>query len=393
MDLTVVDRAYNSIQGHLNSGFGLLDTMVWAWFGMMVAWSIVLGVIDMASGQNPAGMVGGAFLRLGIFVYLASVWKAVVDGLGNTALAIGLKVSAAVAKPEDIMSPSGIFGIGNAEALRILEAKAALCDSWKACIVTTVDQLFLEFLAIGVWVCFGILMLALIMAALTFKVHGLFSFLFLPFSQVKATAFLTESAISGVIQGVVWLAFIAMVAGFGSLIFSTLEIPDKPDVVTILPAFLVYAFIGVMAWQSRSISQGIVTGTTRIGGEAMTAMARNTLGWMTGGAAMIERIGMGAGIAARNTADAGGAAVHAGRSAYARATGAPPPPPRQRLGPGPSAAGSRTGSRGSAWNLAPTEKQWDAARKRGIDLTGMTRGQASEILERKGGMDPSWYRE
>ena len=29
MDLTVVDRAYNSIQGHLNSGFGLLDTMVW----------------------------------------------------------------------------------------------------------------------------------------------------------------------------------------------------------------------------------------------------------------------------------------------------------------------------------------------------------------------------
>ena len=399
----VIDRAYMTVQDLLNAAFPYLTNMVWLWFGAMCAWGVALALIEWLDGKSPVAMIGAMFLRLGVFVYLASVWKLVIDGLGTMVIEIGLKISGATAKPEEIMSPSGIFSLGNTEANRIIDAKNAMCDaSWTSCIVTMGDQFLLELIVIGIWICFGVLMLALIIAALTFKLHGLFAFMFLPFSQVKATAFLTESAVSGVIQGAVWLAFIAMVAGFGSIIFKFMQIPDDPAIEQILPAFLVYAFIGVMGWQSRTFAQGIVTGSTRIGGEAMTAAARNTLSWMTGAGAIAQSLhavghkaeGVSKAAYATPAAQKIGREVgHAARGVVAKAQGKPAP-----ARPAPATANSnRTGAtsgkhRGGKWDLEPTEKQKHAAGQRNIDISGMTRGRASEVLETQGKMDPSWYK-
>src|SRR4051794_25462899 len=99
----VIDRAYMTVQDLLNAAFPYLETMVWLWFGLMCAWAIFLGVIELLSGQSPMGMIGGMFVRLGVFVYLASVWKAVVDGLGNMALEIGLRISGSSASRETIL--------------------------------------------------------------------------------------------------------------------------------------------------------------------------------------------------------------------------------------------------------------------------------------------------
>jgi TrbL/VirB6 plasmid conjugal transfer protein len=399
----VIDRAYMTIQNLLNAAFPYLTNMVWLWFGTMCAWAAVLAVIEWLDGKSPVAMIGGAFIRLGIFVYLASVWKLIIDGLGTMALEIGLKISGATARPEEIMSPSGIFTLGNNEANKIMDAKNAMCDSWTSCIITFGDQLLLELIIIGIWICFAVLTLALIIAALTFKKHGLFAFIFLPMSQLRATAFLTESAISGVIQGAVWLAFIAMVAGFGSIIFKFMVIPDDPAIGDIIPAFLVYAFIGVMGWQSRSFAQGIVTGSTRIGGEAMTAAARNTLSWATGAGAIAQSLHAAGHVAesfskkayATQTAQKISQEVgHAARTVAAKAQGKPTPP---RPDP-PTANTNRTGAtsgkhRGGKWDLEPTEKQKHAAKQRGVDISGMTRGRASEVLETQGKMDPSWYKE
>lgn len=390
---SVIDRAYMTVQDLLNAGFPLLHDMVYVWFGVMCGWALFLGAIEYLNGQNPMGMVTGAFVRLGIFIYLAGAWKLIIDGLGNMALEIGLKISGAKAAKEEILSPSGIFAIGNAEANRVLEAKNALCDtSWTTCITTFGDQLLMELLVIGIWICFAILMLALIMAALTFKKHGLFAFMFLPFSQHKSTAFLTESAISGVIQGAVWLTFVAMVAGFGSIIFEFMKIPAEPDVADILPAFLVYLFVGVMGWQSRTLAQGVVTGTTRIGGEAMTAAARNTLSWATGTAAITKSLAMASQAPVQGIANAAGATVHAGRVAHAKATGRPLPAPRQPIG-GSRGSGGGSKLKGGKWDLEPTERQSAAAKARGVDISGMTRGKASEVLDKQGKMDPTWYKE
>jgi hypothetical protein len=400
----VIDKAYMTVQGLLNAAFPYLEPMVWLWFGTMCAWAVALAIIEWLDGKSPVAMIGAAFMRLGIFLYLASVWKLVIDGLGNMALDIGLAISGTTAEKEKVMSPSGIFSMGNNEAQRIIDAREAICDaSWTTCITTLADQLFLELLVIGIWICFAILTLSLVMAALTFKKHGLFAFIFLPMSQLKATAFLTESAISGVIQGAVWVAFIAMTAGFGSIIFASMGLPAIPTIEQIVPAFLVYAFVGVMGWQSRSFSQGIVTGSTRIGGEAMTAAARNTLSWMTGAGAIAQSLHAAGHVAegmsrkAYSTPAAqriGQEVGHAARSAVAKVQGKPVP---ARLAP-LSANSNRTGAtsgkhRGGKWDLEPTEKQRHAAQKRGVDISGMTRGRASEILETQGKMDPSWYKE
>lgn len=402
----VLDRAYMTVQNLLNAAFPYLTPMVWSWFGLMCAWAIFLGVIEWLNGQSPVGMITGTFVRLGIFVYLASVWKVVVDGLGNTALEIGLRISGSEAQREKILSPSGVFGIGNAEANRVIEAKNALCDGWRSCIVTFGDQFLMELLVIGIWIVFAIVMLSLIMAALTFKKHGLFAFLFLPFSQHRSTAFLTESAISGVIQGAVWLAFVGMVAGFGSMIFGFMQLPKDPDIADILPAFLVYLFVGVMAWQSRSLAQGVVTGTTRLGGEALTAAARNTLGWATGTGALAKSFHA-ASMTAKSQVHGGIAATpgavrnaaqnvrHLGRVANALAHGRKPPQrPLMRSAASSAARASspKSPKRGGKWNLDPTEKQLAAAEVRGVDISNMTRGEASVALEEKGKMDPTWYK-
>ena len=192
MDATfgVIDNSYMMVQDLLNKAFPYLEPMVWLWFGTMCAWAVVLAIIEWLDGKSPVGMIGGAFMRLGIFVYLASVWKLIIDGLGNMALEIGMAISGG--DKDAISSPSAIFDIGNAEANRVIEAKNAMCDGWTSCIVTFGDQFLLELLVIGIWICFAVLMLSLVLAALTFKKHGLFAFIFLPMSQVKATAFLTE---------------------------------------------------------------------------------------------------------------------------------------------------------------------------------------------------------
>lgn len=408
VSFAVFDRAYMTVQDLLNAAFPYLEYMVWVWFGLFCAWAIFLGAIETLQGQNPMGMISGMFMRLGIFVYLASVWKLIIDGLGNMALEIGLKISGSPESAEKIMSPSGIFGIGNAEANRVLEAKNAMCEVWTSCIVTIGDQFLLELLVLGIWACFAILMLALVMAALTFKKHGVFAFMFLPMSQLKATAFLTESAISGVLQGMLWLAFIAMVAGFGSTIFGYMAIPEDPSMSDILPAFLVYLFIGVMAWLSRSFAQGIITGTTRVGGEAMTAAARNSLSWMTGAGALGQSLAaisdrtarqVHSGVAAapgearrigQNVSHMGQNVAHMGRVAHARMTGATPP---QRPAQPAARQSSSSARRGGKWDMPPTQKQQAAARQRGVDISGMTRGRASEALEKQGKMDPSWYKE
>ena len=194
-----------------------------------------------------------------------------------------------------------------------------------------------------------------------------------------------------------------MVAGFGSLIFTGMKLPEDPDIADILPAFLVYSFVGVMGWQSRSFAQGIVTGSTRIGGEAMTAAARNTLSWMTGAGAIAQSLHAAGNVAQGVSSKAyatpaaqkiGREVGHAARSVVAKAQGKPAP-----ARPSPSAANAnRTGAtsgrhRGGKWDLEPTEKQKHAANNRGVDISGMTRGRASEVLETQGKMDPSWYKE
>ena len=47
---------------------------------------------------------------------------------------------------------------------------------------------------------------------------------------------------------------------------------------------------------------------------------------------------------------------------------------------------------GSAWDQPPTEKQQAVASKLGLDISAMTRGQASVALEKTGKMDPTWYK-
>jgi hypothetical protein len=396
--LDAIDHAYLMVQDLLNAGFPYLEGVVWALFGMAAGWAVLVGVIDVASGgSNPVALVTGAFLRLGIFVWLAGVWKTFIDAVGNFALDLGVRISGSTVPRDQLMVPSRLFAQGNEQAAKVMAAKDALCDAWKSCLMTFGDQLLLEIIAIAIWVMFGVLVLAMVMAALWLKKAGLFSFLFLPASQVKATAFLAEGSIAGVFQAFMWLVFITLVAGWGTQVLGLLALPEHPDAASLVPAVLVVSFMAVMAWQSRSYASGLVSGVPRIGGEAVTAAARNALGWATGGTAIASRMES---VAHRERNSVLGAARDGfsaarslpGRAMQAtrgRAAGAAPG--GARAGTAAARTTSPGGGGGSAWNNGPTPKQQLAARHRGVDISGMSRGQASQALHRQGNMDQSWY--
>ena len=398
--LAALDHAYLMVQDLLNAGYPYLEGVVWAFFGMAAGWAVLMGVIDVASGgSNPMALVTGAFVRLGIFVWLAGVWKTFIDAVGNFALDLGVRISGSTVARDQLMVPSRLFAQGNEQAARVMAAKDALCDSWRACLMTVGDQLLLELIAIAIWVMFGILVLTMVMAALWLKKAGLFSFLFLPASQVKATAFLAEGSVAGVFQAFLWLVFVTLVAGWGTQVLGLLALPEHPDAASLVPAVLVVSFMAVMAWQSRSYASGLVSGVPRIGGEAVTAAARNAMGWATGGTAIAARMeavahrernsvvgAARAGIsAAQGLPSRASRAVQAVQAARGRAGAATP-------GGGRTAAGRpEAPARGGGWDGGPTRKQQLAAQHRGVDVSGMTRGQASKALHRQGNMDPSWY--
>lgn len=335
--LAAGDRAYVIVQDLLNQGYPYLEDFVWLCFGCAVGWSLMMWAIDAAGnrGGGFAATLTPLLVRLGIFLWLAGQWKMVIDAVGNFALDVGVRISGSTVPREKLMVPSGLFAQGNEQAALVMEAKNALCDSWTSCIVTLGDQLLLEVIAIAIWVMFGILVLTLVMAALWLKKAGLFSFLFLPASQVRATAFLAEGAISGIFRSFLWLAFISMVAGWGTRVIPLMALPEHPDAASLVPGLLVVSFMAMAAWQSRGYASGIVSGVPSIGGEAVTATARNALGWATGGAMLANRMqasarmrsgGAGGGGAPPGGGGGGvGGGVGAGRAgAVARAVRAAP---------------------------------------------------------------------
>lgn len=63
----------------------------------------------------------------------------------------------------------------------------------------------------------------------------------------------------------------------------------------------------------------------------------------------------------------------------------------QQAGQQQAAQPAQGGLTGTAWDQAPTQRQQAVASKLGLDISSMTRGQASVALDKTGKVDPTWY--
>ena len=138
--------------------------------------------------------------------------------------------------------------------------------------------------------------------------------------------------------------------------------------------------MALAVYKAKEIGDGIVNGGPSLSGNSLVSGVAAGIIAATG----IGRLAMSGAAAANSFAKSGnrllwGQASSSGGNSFAGT-----------LAGGGSPFGRGGGN--SAWDRPPTDRQQAAAKSRGISLSGMNRGQASQALERAG-LDPSWFRD
>jgi type IV secretory pathway TrbL component len=177
----------------------------------------------------------------------------------------------------------------------------------------------LELAALFIYIAFGFLVFEMATTAIGYKVNGLFMLLFTPMAVTSFTKNMAEGAIQGWTNHLVKLTIIAMVAGIGSRAFQLMDLPPTPVFDDIVPAVLLAVFIAWLAWQSRTLSAGIISAVPQLSSQAVTRGVGNVMRSVTGAGAMVER---GRSLAQREVAHMASTGRGIGQGAQRVASGA-----------------------------------------------------------------------
>lgn len=408
--MTVINEVFFLLLDMLDGAFDKVMPLFFALFVLTFGSAIVRMVYAWLFGQmgNVIGDVAALLVLFWVFLSFGLAAKELTDGAGRLALQVGSSIVGAGAMTPDDFTPEPLWAIGSDQADKILATKAALCTGTWECMRTLSDQFLLEVAALGIYAAFAFLIFQMVVTVIGYKVNSLFVLIFTPAAMLPFTKSFSEGAIQGVVNGLVKLTIIAMVAGIAAQAFDLMELPDTPVFDDIIPAFLLASFIAFLAWQTDALASTVISAAPQLSGHAITKGVGNIMrtaaiggGAATSAAILGNRekatIGAAASELASGAARAPGrisnaaSAVKSGEAFTAdywnkvRAA-------NSNAGGGGAGGGSSTGNprTGGAWDGPPSHKQRGAAEKYGIDIGGMTKGEASVALE-NAGMDPSWY--
>ncbi|QQP93806.1 type IV secretion system protein (plasmid) [Skermanella sp. TT6] len=289
--MSVVDEVFFMVLGILDAGFELIMPVVLATFALAFGWAVTRLAFAWLAGamDNIIGDLIGMFVIFWLFLAIAWSAKEIVDAAGNFALALGGGIVGADGATADLFTPSALWGIGDGQADKILATKQALCSGWIECGKTLDDRLMLELAALFIYVAFAFLVFEMATTAIGYKTNGLFMLLFTPMAVTPFTKNMAEGAIQGWLNNLVKLVIIAMVAGIGSRAFELMDLPPTPVFDDIIPAVLLAVFIAWLAWQSRTLSAGIISAVPQLSSQAITRGIGNVARSVTGTGAMVER--------------------------------------------------------------------------------------------------------
>jgi type IV secretory pathway TrbL component len=319
--VSVVDHVFFLILGVLDAGFGLVMPVVLSTFAVTLGWGMTKLAFSWLAGamDNIVGDLIGLFVIFWLFLAIAWSAKEIVDAAGNFALALGGGIVGADGSTGDLFAPSALWSIGDGQADKILETKKALCSGFYECGRTLDDRFMLELAALFIYIAFGFLVFEMATTAIGYKVNGLFMLLFTPMAVTSFTKNMAEGAIQGWTNHLVKLTIIAMVAGIGSRAFQLMDLPPTPVFDDIVPAVLLAVFIAWLAWQSRTLSAGIISAVPQLSSQAVTRGVGNVMRSVTGAGAMVER---GRSLAQREVAHMASTGRGIGQGAQRVASGA-----------------------------------------------------------------------
>jgi type IV secretory pathway TrbL component len=403
-DWTLIDAFLRLYLDAIGAAQGPLETFA----GEMVRalmWITFVGVgLSFTAGATFENGVG-QFVRWLLLIFVVGLgganWTGILAGLLEAGVGLGGQIGGLGAG--DLLTVSAIMRT----SLRILDPiyrhMAGLCTGPWTCAVNYWSLVLYVLAWLVVAVSFAIITLQLVFAQLGFYFSGLATLLTIWAVPIRALSWMAERGIGGLVAGFLHMFCIAAVVGIGMAIFDRMNV--MPD-LTIHQAGLfatVAVAMAIMAWKAKAFADSVVAGSgpnlsgNGVGGALGRWLAMATAGMIGGGAALAAqgyrsfRGGDGSSDdgpsqpeAARAAAAAGGQfADGGGRAPLSYGAGSPFRPARGGVLPD-----GRTW--GGDWLKAPTDKQKHAAKRSGIDISGMNRGQASEALERAG-LEESWH--
>lgn len=332
-NLNVIDRFTQTFVLYIESGFGLLSGDVAFLVSILVALDIILAGLFWAllGEDNLAAQLIKKILYVGFFALILNNFTWLADIVFTSFAGLGLKASAAIFGPDQLMRPGFVASTGFTAAWPLLEAAGELIGFTTFFNnVTTILVLLLAWAI--VLLAFFVLAVQLFITIIEFKLTTLAGFVLVPFALFGKTAFLAERVLGNVITAGIKLMVLAIVVGIGSSIFAEIITPPAGDITLQYAASLILAAIAVFGLSifAPSIAAGLVSGAPQLGAGAATGTAMGlagagvaagamALGVMRGGAGLAKSsVTAGASVAGR--ANAGYQSGGAGGAARATVT-------------------------------------------------------------------------
>ena len=381
MDLTIIDEflklfmdAVVGAAGPIEDAAGdLLRSLIW----VTVFWGAAQIVAGRVS-DNAVVQFMGWFYRLWLICFIGANWLFILQ-TGMEGM-IGLGAAAGGMSADDFMTVSRLMRTGYRILDPIWQHQQALCAGPWSCAMNFWEALKYEVAWYLVFFSFAYMCWQCIAAQVQFMYHGLATLFLLPTAAIPQLAWISERGIGGVIANGIYLMVLPLILGIGMAMFQAMHIRPDLSVNQATLSAVLSIFMALAVYKAKEIGDGIVNGGPSLSGNSLVSGVAAEIIAATG----IGRLAMSGAAAANSFAKSGnrllwGQASSSGGNSFAGT-----------LAGGGSPFGRGGGN--SAWDRPPTDRQQAAAKSRGISLSGMNRGQASQALERAG-LGPSWFQD
>lgn len=218
---------------------------------------------------------------------------------------LGIGASAGGFSSADFLAVSGIMRAGY-EILDPLNTHIQmLCTGPWSCAVNWNNSIKYEIAWYTIFISFLIMCFQMVAAQIQFMVHGVSTLMVIGLAAIPQTSWAAERAIGGFVANMMHLFVLSLIMGIGFQIFDLINITEAVTVNQATMAAIAGIFQAIMAWNAKSISDGIVNGGPSLAGSAVAGAIGAAMTAAVGGTRLATSRGM------RNAVDAAGSALQA----------------------------------------------------------------------------------
>lgn len=299
-DIGILTSLLNSFMGAFTNGIGFITGPANWLLGTLIVIDLLLAILlNLSDGDHMKTLIT-KILKYGLFIFLVSNYRSVVQVVFDSFQAIGLKAGGDGISNTLLSDPSNIsqYGIWVTAPIFDFIGNLGTIDTIKNLPKISIAGIT----GLIIMLCFFIIGIQIFVTYLEFYIVGTLSLILIPFGVNKYTSFLGEKAIGALISFGIKLMVLAFVASVAIPLVKQWSIPENPSYEQMFCLLLGSLAITFLAWQAPSMAAGLLSGHP-------TLTAGSAAGFAIAGGAVAYGASTSSLAAIRAAANAGGQAV------------------------------------------------------------------------------------